>query len=519
MLVFLLSFCCFLYNGTKVIADSFYIFDVGQGNCQLAIFEEEGIGILYDCGSSCGKKPIKFIPIIKEENWIQIYQKKTENREIPTHRVSEENLNSIDEESKDSESKENSKSDGNSTENEDSPSMSTSFFDDNVKPSIVRHLSSLSHLFIILSHPEKDHINLINANTIPDEIPITVLCEGDWFSQKTKNRDILTADVCNVLLFLKQRDKTHIVFPFYSKGVQCISKTITYTEIWEQFWDDDENFSETFKLCQQGNIKPSLCLESLDNIVEDGVDLGVDKTILKNIKILHINFPFKDANSQSAIVEIKMPKLGMRFFLTGDASNETLAYIVDNDFFRKEENYISLVMLPHHGSSKDKSVYIFNLFQPDIIGISAGNGGQFSHPSKELIDEIQDNYKNSAFFSKFDFIGQENNFLYFDSNHDVHLYKQSEKQNKIPFICTNILGNIRINETGFSSCFSSSVQCGERVFQVNYRKSIIPIDPQEIESTSIFKAKLEKNKKEKDIYCYLLKGKYYQAEEVNNENV
>ena len=78
--------------------------------------------------------------------------------------------------------------------------------------------------------------------------------------------------------------------------------------------------------------------------------------------------------------------------------------------------------------------------------------------------------------------------------------------NKYYVICTNILGNIRINETGFSSCFSSSVQCGERVFQVNYKKSIIPIDPQEIESTSIFKAKLEKNKKEKDIYCYFLKA-------------
>lgn len=497
-----------------VYADEFWIINVGQGNCQLAIYEEEKIGILYDCGSSSQIVSSKILNFTTAEYQLFISQKEatlnlaTENKSEEKEEGTSENFltKSMSEEEESS-----FFSQSQHSKPEDASKIELFNFKDKLK--------TLKHLFIILSHPDKDHINLINANTIPDEIPITVLCEGDWFSQKTKNRDILTADVCNVLLFLKQRDKTHIVFPFYSKGVQCISKTITYTEIWEQFWDDDENFSETFKLCQQGNIKPSLCLESLDNIVEDGVDLGVDKTILKNIKILHINFPFKDANSQSAIVEIKMPKLGMRFFLTGDASNETLAYIVDNDFFRKEENYISLVMLPHHGSSKDKSVYIFNLFQPDIIGISAGNGGQFSHPSKELIDEIQDNYKNSAFFSKFDFIGQENNFLYFDSNHDVHLYKQSEKQNKIPFICTNILGNIRINETGFSSCFSSSVQCGERVFQVNYRKSIIPIDPQEIESTSIFKAKLEKNKKEKDIYCYLLKGKYYQAEEVNNENV
>ena len=445
-----------------VYADEFWIINVGQGNCQLAIYEEEKIGILYDCGSSSQIVSSKILNFTTAEYQLFISQKEatlnlaTENKSEEKEEGTSENFltKSMSEEEESS-----FFSQSQHSKPEDASKIELFNFKDKLK--------TLKHLFIILSHPDKDHINLINANTIPDEIPITVLCEGDWFSQKTKNRDILTADVCNVLLFLKQRDKTHIVFPFYSKGVQCISKTITYTEIWEQFWDDDENFSETFKLCQQGNIKPSLCLESLDNIVEDGVDLGVDKTILKNIKILHINFPFKDANSQSAIVEIKMPKLGMRFFLTGDASNETLAYIVDNDFFRKEENYISLVMLPHHGSSKDKSVYIFNLFQPDIIGISAGNGGQFSHPSKELIDEIQDNYKNSAFFSKFDFIGQENNFLYFDSNHDVHLYKQSEKQNKIPFICTNILGNIRINETGFSSCFSSSVASSFNSGEIN----------------------------------------------------
>ncbi len=31
--------------------DNFYIFDVGQGNCQLVIYGEEKTGFLYDCGS------------------------------------------------------------------------------------------------------------------------------------------------------------------------------------------------------------------------------------------------------------------------------------------------------------------------------------------------------------------------------------------------------------------------------------------------------------------------------------
>ena len=56
--------------------------------------------------------------------------------------------------------------------------MSTSFMNNNVKPSIGNDLTDLNHLFIILSHPDQDHINLINSETIPQGIPITVLSEG-----------------------------------------------------------------------------------------------------------------------------------------------------------------------------------------------------------------------------------------------------------------------------------------------------------------------------------------------------
>ena len=324
MLVFLLTFYCFFYNCTKVIADRFYIFDVGKGNCQLAIFEEEGIGILYDCGSSSGKKPAKFLSTITEGSWYKIYQKQTENQDIPTHRVSEENLNSIDEELKDSESKENSKFDGNSTENEDSPSMSTSFFDDNVKPSIVRHLSSLNHLFIILSHPEQDHINLINLETIPQAIPIMVLCEGDWFGHNTK-------EVKEVLNFLKERPNTCIDFPFYWKGLQGINEKVSYKKLLDTFRQDDNDFTKTLELYEGKSVISEICFRSLYEILlnqylnekvyfplfkkmENDYCNNVFVKVLKSIKIAHVNFPFNDINSQSAIVEIKIPKLEMQFF-------------------------------------------------------------------------------------------------------------------------------------------------------------------------------------------------------------
>ena len=188
----------------------------------------------------------------------------------------------------------------------------------------------------------------------------------------------------------------------------------------------------------------------------------------KQVKIAHINFPFDDVNSQSAIVEIKMPKLGMQFFLTGDASEETFARIIESDkeFFKKEEKLTSLVMLPHHGSIENKSIWLFRLFQPDIIGISAGNGGQFTHPSKELIDWIQKQKANSSFWEKFNQVGLAESMITYQDKTNAFVCDNS--QGKMPFVCTNLLGNIKIDEKGIVAQFSSIIEDNGCFYEVDY---------------------------------------------------
>lgn len=529
MLVFLLTFCCFLYNGTKVIADRFYIFDVGKGNCQLAIFEEENIGILYDCGSISGKKPAKFFSTITEEKWYKIYQKQTEKREIPTNFVFEEDLDSTDEELQNLKTEENSKSDGNTSENKNSQ-MSISFMDDNVKPSIGSDLTDLNHLFIILSHPEQDHINLINSTTIPSEIPITVLCEGDWFGHNT-------ADVTKVLNFLKERSNTCIDFPFYWGGLVGINEKVSYKKFLEIFIKDDNNFTKTLKLCNGKTIIPSLSLETIYDVILRNADkrnhfksftdiLYVDDysyvynplfQTLQNIKIAHINLPFNDVNSQSAIVEIKMPKLGMQFFLTGDASNETFARIVEKNenFFKKAEGYTSLVMLPHHGSIKNESIWIYELFQPDIIGISAGykKEDKDNHPSKKLIDSIK--YLTS-FFNKFE-TTINRNFLVIFENQKAYLRKV--ENTFIPYVCTNFLGTIKIDEEGFWGRFSNIVEYKNKSYSIDFNKNakieyeLFAEDELLIEKDSKLYFPL-KVKTKKDLDCFYL----YEAIELEEDH-
>ncbi len=287
--------------------------------------------------------------------------------------------------------------------------------------------------------------------------------------------------------------------------MQCLDKTIPYKEIFKEFQDDkSEDLKGIFKLCQQGSIVAFPVYHDMyDVLLKIGAHLfphfksfrdvlACDDysyvnspyfRILKNIKIAHINFPFKDVNSQSAIVEIKMPKLKMQFFLTGDASEETFALLARDcrTFFKKEEDYTSLVMSPHHGSIENKSIHLFNLFRPDILGISAGNGSQFAHPSKDLINWIEENYKGSSFFDRFSTTMNGNYLVNYEKKQQPFLKKISDKKQTLPLLCTNYLGAVKINENGVFSQFSNVIECENKNYLIDFRKKEI-ISDDKIES-------------------------------------
>lgn len=306
------------------------------------------------------------------------------------------------------------------------------------------------------------------------------------------------------MTFLKKRENTHVEFPFYWGGIIKAGqkKPIKYEAIIKKFKDDDNtNFKEVYEFCKDGTIIPSLEMGDMHDVI-----LKLNKTdeknhfsffrdilltddysyvcnplfqVLRSIKIAHINFPFKEVNSQSAIVEIKMPKLGMQFFLTGDAHEETFALInmSNSSFFRKDPGFTSLVMLPHHGSLENKSNYIFTLFQPDILGISAGNGGQYGHPSKKLIGAMS-GLKSPEFWDKFSSTMCTNYLVEYEKENKKYkafLHKNSNQ--KMPFVCTNFLGNIKINENGIFAQFSNFVEQDGKCYEVDFYKQAVDIEP------------------------------------------
>lgn len=471
-------FCCLRNYGA---GDCFYIFDVGQGNCQLGIYEEEKIGILFDCGTSSTKGHVKFSEL-QRSDCISIFEKKSSQERFPREVVPLEQL------LKESQTME-----------EDPESLSQT----SAVQCVERNLRSLSdlinsydlkYLFIILSHPDKDHINLISSDLLSSLSPsVMILSEGDWFSSDK-------GEAQGVLQNLKSSQCAFCAdFPFYSGGLLSIDKRkiSTYERLLGSF--EESGVPGVLSLLEGWvSVIPTLKFEDLYSVIlrkssekannleyfrdilcADGFPYVSSQLfdVLKNVKIAHINFPFKDVNSQSSIVEIKMPKLKMQFFLTGDASDETFSRVVEYDrsFFKKDEGYISLAMLPHHGSKENKSMWFFELFQPDIIGISAGNGGQFTHPSKIFIDQIKALPYKGSFWENFTlknlgeagifFLDKEKN----DTPRSAFVLKNGESS--MPFVCTNLLGDIKFDEQGIAAQFSNIVEEGGEAYEVNYLQS------------------------------------------------
>ena len=540
-----LIFLCFIFYSLPLLAsyEEFYVFDVGQGNSQFAAYKKSGIGVLYDCGSSSSQVHPKINQLKSDEEWHTFFK-----RRVDKPKITEKKQLDFDD----------VPDDKNSQSSESISLKESSAVKTNKYIRSIIEKADINHLFLILSHPDKDHINFINDETIPDNFPVTAFLEGDWLGEGGANskKNGLSKDVTAVLDFLKERENTWVEMPYYWNGIKTINTKINYIDIRNQWQSDSsEKFEDTYDFCKKGTIESSIAFlnlyQSLDRTLTKNHDknkvfcdhfktLGINFDIdnyyyggyamedLKNVKISHINFPFKDVNSQSAIVEIKMPELKIQFFLTGDAHEETLELIDPYNkkemFFKKEENFISLVMLPHHGSFENKSVNLFNLFKPDILGISAGNGGTFSHPSRKLVKELEEGLKEvqwtTKFYDLFEDFGFGNDFVYFEDVEQknkgkkgkkldkkmvrqsrLHKHKKVDEDNfiQIPFFCTNIHGAIKIDEEGFKSTFSSVVEDdSNEEFLVDYTRRV--------EDENILKA-LKKKKDKSDILNY--NDKYY----------
>ncbi|QEK38142.1 hypothetical protein FZC35_02025 [Candidatus Cytomitobacter indipagum] len=273
-------------------------------------------------------------------------------------------------------------------------------------------LQNLDYLFVILSHPDKDHINFISklfgcecaANANADDIDkhsdskylkdckiMSILC-GYW-RKGDENSDEGKEDNSNVMKqalgCLKKR--SHILIePFITKQKN--------SHLPKFFSGDIESMFNKFV------AKKSL-ISGFDAIIKELKD---------HIYIWSMNTP-GNPNAQSPIISFtgkvdgESDEQAYSVICAGDAEDSTYSNMVTELAIREQKNIRSVLDLieskfgdsrialvaPHHGSEEQWQI-TFNLaklFQANILYISNGHGGMYPHINPNFFKNLTAAFK------------------------------------------------------------------------------------------------------------------------------
>lgn len=114
------------------------------------------------------------------------------------------------------------------------------------------------------------------------------------------------------------------------------------------------------------------------------VVLSEEKEIIADILFPIENYPFKDRNDRSMVMQIMYDET--RFLFTGDASTEIEDYLVQNI---GAELPSAILQVGHHGSNTSSSEHFLKAVRSEYAIISAGEENDFGHPHLEVVERIQ----------------------------------------------------------------------------------------------------------------------------------
>lgn len=512
-------FLLFLFNFYSLCfsSEEFYLFDVGQGSCHFAVYKKSEIGILFDAGSKNSRKlgKIKELQTSLEET-LFFYNKKTaiDKTNIEKNKVTERQYNISTHNISDFSLSQSKIEDIDMTFDRDQYDEKSNLIKTREEIYSAINKYKLKHLFVFLSHPDEDHINLITKtkkgkSIFPDGLSITAFLSGDFLGHAS-------SDVSSVLKYLFTRDKTWVELPYYwnYKGSlmpkkENLKKINTYASLKEEIQKGDlddvyslfedntfpnniqvrynqtSNFpysldwllSYTKEKTDKRNAFSSHITQSLPaDVLNDNPFTYINsnaKNDMKNIKVYSMNRMFGNINSQSSIMAFYFPSLTLEVVCTGDSHPESFDHL-SPPIKLGEKKYCTALILPHHGSSKNFSPKMIEVFQPDIFLISAGLTS-YEHPEDSLIKAYRELYEqlklNTNFFSFYGRFGSSQQIATCISRigkQGYNIVKNSGKS--IPFICTNLRGTIYVDEQGFKSDFENIIKVNNEYYSIDFSK-------------------------------------------------
>ncbi|OJX10422.1 MAG: hypothetical protein BGO77_02285 [Caedibacter sp. 37-49] len=542
--------------------DTFYIFNVGQGNSQLAVYTEnlkEPFGVLYDCGSSAQVMNAKIFQTRSHSGFSSILTKKlNDDKEVERPVLSENNSNinfslpkSVLSNNNESENKivvlnNNSiEFEDDSTSEDTSGSQASSqgkrTNDGNkvklkdvtktISETIEEH--KIKYLFVFLSHPDKDHFNLI-PSAIPDGIKTLFILSGDFLQESDSGNGELKQDIQELFKFFKEREDSEFCLPYFWN----FSKYSDIKKIIKDF--NEENHKKLLQLSNEsrklvkevptslyGSLLDLLNLINLQEVDSISTEQNSNKELekistsssdsehktdiissklnsdnelkmiymlssdpeykeaLKNIYIWSLNKFSSEINNQSAIVSFKMPSLKKSFICTGDAhedvfvdiyqlSRNQMIYEQDNrhhlDLSLRNENEIYTVLLVlPHHGSIENKSLRMLDLFKPDVMAISAGAGMHGHPSNDLVMEYRTH--NTNIWNTYDTTKRNYHFLTFKEKGDKAFYYKEMSKPHCPILCTNVLGTIKITNDNFETEHDDQIVYNNSVYRADLSRA------------------------------------------------
>lgn len=490
----LCSYCC-------LADEEFYSFDVGQGSCNLIIYSTKtnNIGFLFDAGSK-NTKTLSKISQFKIENETAIFSAK-ENPQKKISNIKKIGLLDLEQallQSPDI-SNELAKSMSFETSGKKGQLEVLSKIRDYIRKKIYDY--NLFILFIFLSHPDEDHINLIakkykNNEEITSIIPnnvnkIEVFLGGDWVNHETE-------DTKTVIDYLKNRG-ANINFPYYWKyegslfseqdsSLQYQPGVNKYLKLKEKilqgegklFLSHDKGPMFTSTKIINTYFKYSPTMLDIGKVLYDINPLKLDpsyKKTLESVYFRSFGAETSDINAQSLITSFKMPSLRAILTCTGDAESVTFSTVKEIDGLSfHEKKYLNAVVIPHHGAISNFSGNLISSLKPDLFFVSAGLTS-YDHPNYQALSLYEKAIDSTSSFLD-NYYRTSNEYLPLSmsiarTGKNIEDYKLNFF-NKIPVLSTNLLGNISWHDSSIHVSYNNIIEKSGHKYLVDISKKLIP---------------------------------------------
>lgn len=355
---------------------------------------------------------------------------------------------------------------------------------------LIEQLKAVSYWFVILSHPDNDHINELKSTFDAlyeknNEIKLIYILGGELYNpfstQGTRDLISLLKHEKSVMAFLPFEDaklpSEEITKLMQSDQNTVNSNAASFNPKRKVNNVDLEDFHGTLYKCLTTvySDKEDSFWKLLNLDTDTLKKKALIDVILEKIYIWSLDYRPANENARSLVWSHAVDDIGWTFVYTGDAEKSTFEKIKrslstfeggrvsDTNVFRTRQPYHNLVMMQcmHHGSKENVSELAIAIFQPNVFSISAGNGAVFAHPHMESIKKYGTNSSQHPreFWAKYELEDKDYTFSAFsEPGQGVggKAFAISPQDKGSVFLCPNNYGTIKITSSAISIPFNTA---------------------------------------------------------------